>query len=484
MGYQIHTSGSGPTSTWGTARANYFDVGGIPDTWVDGAEQQSGALPDDDANYNNLRALMNARLAVATEVTLELGGVEVSGQQFEFTAELSVDQAGTEKTLRVHLVEARANYPSSTDGRYNNGVLQGINMGEYTINPGEMIEIDQTMTLITDTGGANADDIRVFMLVHDPEPIGPAEVHQAAMIQWPFPELNPDCNENGIPDDEDILSGYSQDCNLNGVPDECDIADGPSEDCNENGIPDECDIDTGFSLDCNYNGVPDDCDIDAGTVEDCNANDIPDDCDVLDTHNFNSGPLIPFGGLGNEQSYTIVQPAEAEGDVTLSFAAYTDLDKTTEYVDVDLNGWNLGSIWVNDGHDCPAIPDTAEIIVTAENWNIALSVGGGDAVINMNPSTGVWANQCPEDSYVIVDVLYFTTSDNDANGNGIPDECECPHDLTGDSTVNIDDIFAVLGLWGPCADPCPPYCEGDITQDCHVNIDDIFAILGAWGDCE
>ena len=60
----------------------------------------------------------------------------------------------------------------------------------------------------------------------------------------------------------------------------------------------------------------------------------------------------------------------------------------------------------------------------------------------------------------------------------------CTADLTGDDQVNIDDIFAVLGLWGNCDDPCPPYCLGDLTEDCTVNIDDIFAILGMWGPCE
>ncbi len=60
----------------------------------------------------------------------------------------------------------------------------------------------------------------------------------------------------------------------------------------------------------------------------------------------------------------------------------------------------------------------------------------------------------------------------------------CPADLTGDDQVNIDDIFAALGLWGDCPDPCPPYCAGDLTEDCTVNIDDIFAILGMWGPCD
>ncbi len=61
---------------------------------------------------------------------------------------------------------------------------------------------------------------------------------------------------------------------------------------------------------------------------------------------------------------------------------------------------------------------------------------------------------------------------------------DCPADLTGDNQVNIDDIFAVLGLWDDCPDPCPPYCLGDLTEDCTVNIDDIFAILGMWGLCD
>ncbi len=52
----------------------------------------------------------------------------------------------------------------------------------------------------------------------------------------------PDCNSNGIPDDEDIAGGTSADCNTNAIPDECDIADGTSLDVNGNGVPDECDI--------------------------------------------------------------------------------------------------------------------------------------------------------------------------------------------------------------------------------------------------
>ena len=89
-----------------------------------------------------------------------------------------------------------------------------------------------------------------------------------------------DCNQNGVPDAEEIASGTAQDCNANGVPDECDMGAGESSDCNGNGIPDECDLASGSAFDCNANGVPDACDLAAGFSLDCTGNGIPDSCDI------------------------------------------------------------------------------------------------------------------------------------------------------------------------------------------------------------
>ena len=110
-----------------------------------------------------------------------------------------------------------------------------------------------------------------------------------------------DCNANGIVDECDIADGTSQDCNANGVPDVCDladpvlncndndwvdaceIADGLADDCNGNGVPDECDAIT----DCNDNGIEDSCDITDGTSQDCNGNGVPDECDAITDCNDN-----------------------------------------------------------------------------------------------------------------------------------------------------------------------------------------------------
>ncbi len=82
------------------------------------------------------------------------------------------------------------------------------------------------------------------------------------------------------------------------------------------------------------------------------------------------------------------------------------------------------------------------------------------------------------------DGSYYGIWDESDDVFTVSEDGACPADLTGDDQVNIDDIFAVLGLWGNCPDPCPPYCTGDLTEDCAVNIDDIFAILGQWGPCD
>ena len=55
---------------------------------------------------------------------------------------------------------------------------------------------------------------------------------------------------------------------------------------------------------------------------------------------------------------------------------------------------------------------------------------------------------------------------------------DCPADVNNSGVVDIDDLFQVLGAWGPCND-----CPEDINDSGSVDIDDIFAVLGAWGPC-
>ncbi len=84
-----------------------------------------------------------------------------------------------------------------------------------------------------------------------------------------------DCNNNDIPDDQDIAADTSQDCQPDGIPDECQVPplDMAAPDCNENQIPDDCEAD------CNHNDYPDECDLTDGISDDCNSDAIPDECE-------------------------------------------------------------------------------------------------------------------------------------------------------------------------------------------------------------
>jgi len=69
-------------------------------------------------------------------------------------------------------------------------------------------------------------------------------------------------------------------------------------------------------------------------------------------------------------------------------------------------------------------------------------------------------------------------SSPDADGNGRPDECDCPSDLDGDGATGFSDLLALLAAWGPC-----PECPEDLDADDVVGFMDLITLLAAWGPC-
>ena len=274
-----------------------------------------------------------------------------------------------------------------------------------------------------------------------------------------------DVNENGIPDECDA------DCNLNGIPDDLDIEQGVSEDLDGNGIPDECE------QDCNANGIPDVVDIVKGMSEDCNRNGVPDECDTVPPFFADSGQLAPIG-FETPQTFKVLSAPVAHGEVMMSFATVADLASVVEFIDIQLNGILLASLFENDGHDCPVRPDFAELILDKGLFNDL--VDGGNAVITAIPSGAVNAGACKGETWLNIQVSYSlgATSD-DQNNNGIPDECEMAGDLDGDGDVDAADLILLLGAWGDC-DSCEG-CLGDLDGDCNVGTSDLVILLGNWG---
>lgn len=287
-----------------------------------------------------------------------------------------------------------------------------------------------------------------------------------------------DCNANAVPDECDLAGGTSAECNGNGIPDECDIAAGTSPDCNGNGIPDECDLGPGLGTDCNVNGVPDECEA-AG--HDCNGNGVPDACDTATTYYAASGELSPIG-YASPQTFLLLAPPAAAGDVTLTLTASADLDENYEKIDVYLDGVFVGDALGPGGSLCPAEPDVGQVLVSAVLYNAIRTSYGPDITIMMVGSILVDPAACGGASFAAVQIQYPVAQlVPDLNGNGIPDACEAAGDLNGDGSIGINDLLILLTAWGPCAAPCPPACAGDLDGDCAVGITDFLSLLKNWG---
>ena len=57
----------------------------------------------------------------------------------------------------------------------------------------------------------------------------------------------------------------------------------------------------------------------------------------------------------------------------------------------------------------------------------------------------------------------------------------CLGDLNQDGSVNILDLFRLIGGMGPCTD-CAA-CPADLNGNCAVDLADVFLLLGNWGSC-
>ncbi len=238
-----------------------------------------------------------------------------------------------------------------------------------------------------------------------------------SVFEWEELEATPDDWKLLFADDFRFAFGGSViDCNQNGIGDAVDIASGTSSDCNDNFIPDECEIAAGSPS----SGGPFFCL--SGCDVDCNRNGILDECEVLAPVLFTSGVLSPIGD-GAPQTFTVLAPPQALAPVSLSFEAHANLGGPDEFIDVDINGVPVGTLFINDGDDCPDTqPTTGRIIVPASVFNSA--VAGGNAVVRMVASTEVDADDCSNPSSISVELNLHEPSALDLDANGIPDGCE------------------------------------------------------------
>ncbi len=313
-----------------------------------------------------------------------------------------------------------------------------------------------------------------------------------------------------------IEYGADWDCDNDGVLDVC----VSQPDVDFDGVLDACDncpaLFNTDQADCNQNGVGDVCEIAAGSVDDCNGNDVPDACEGIMIHTVSSPILSPIY-YGSPQDFVISQPPWAIGDIRMRFQARADVDAQTESLHIYLDGWHVGHVMTTGFGNVPCPEDTADIWVSAELFNDALTTTRTLSIVpNFNVSPPGAEDYCPE-SWVQVTLEFPVEADCDAdgvldscatpvsdcNGDGVDDQCQLVLDCNEN---NIPDICDLLDGGGSdddgngMLDECDADSDGDgvidaldncalfnpAQLDCQQNgVGDVCELAdGSVGDCD
>ena len=215
--------GCATTPPWVEDRHLFYGEPNIPSLLLDGVEECTGELATEQEQYDWYETKYLERRAIPTDVNITLSGYQITGETYRIGAWICMDPNGTTKTVRVSMVQVLDHWPTIAS-YVRNGFKQAANSTDITLVPGECQTLIEEFIFDADSW-SNQSDIRIIAWAQEPQasglPADRAEVFQAAIMPWPF---TPDCNANGIPDDEDIAGGTSDDDNSNGVPDECEFA--------------------------------------------------------------------------------------------------------------------------------------------------------------------------------------------------------------------------------------------------------------------
>lgn len=154
--------------------------------------------------------------------------------------------------------------------------------------------------------------------------------------------------------------------------------------------------------------------------------------------------------------------------------------------------------WYSNGANCSGANSQADIM------EVDFSVDDGQTWSNLEivgPSgsdvSGGWFTKEFElttiDGFIPTNQfrLRFTVSDLDGGSvveagidgmllsGGICDTTSCNSDVTGDGLVNVSDVLALIGVWGPCSG-----CGEDIDGSGIVDVVDLLEVIGSWGPCQ
>lgn len=129
------------------------------------------------------------RLDDPTDVTIDLHALQVNGPLWAVTAMVCVEASGSGKEMRIYAAQVLDYYPSDIDYS-RNGLRQVTTTRDLDLAAGSCTQIPFTFEFDDESWG-DRENIKIIVWAQDPVDQGPAMVHQAAQMTWPFPEPPP-----------------------------------------------------------------------------------------------------------------------------------------------------------------------------------------------------------------------------------------------------------------------------------------------------
>ena len=115
----------------------------------------------------------------------------------------------------------------------------------------------------------------------------------------------------------------------------------------------------------------------------------------------------------------------------------------------------------------------------AGRWDDWLDAELGNPADPLSPFMVEWEADCNGDGLVDYGQILRGVLP-DLNSNGVPDNCECPGDVTANRVVDGVDLAALLGAWGTSGQG---QFRTDIDGDGVVSGADLAFVLSGWGPC-
>ncbi len=344
-------------------------------------------------------------------------------------------------------------------------------------------------------------------------------------MRYVAPPPPPDCNNNQVPDGDDLAAGTSSDCDSNGVPDECDLSSGRSSDCNLNGVLDNCEVtveevalfDSGpapFTLNGNAAWVGGAIRLTTtgntllGSMVRAPLSSTPmtsltasfdlrigagSGADGASFAMFDAARYPVTAQFGEEGPGSQNESPGGPGTLVVQFDTYNNfpggVSEGNNTIEVAHNGVTLGrftppfSLIDNQTRRVQVIFDGEHITVRMSNNQEILTIVDRLDVPNYVPfvallgfgaRTGGLTNE-----HWIDRVSFGVAGPNDLNANGIPDECECVADYDGNGGVEGPDVEAFYIDWAASVP------RADVNFDGGVDGGDVelFFVQWAAGGC-